>query len=607
MEVKQTLDKLKQARRALDSLSQVEVIDDWKFDDDLKIWFLHLGISIGYETSYFPQVSQWYIVAESEYPKGKVKVYPDVKNSIKVTLYHQSNNSKVEKNGLWRKGELCLEVNTISDFHSEPYGVDERLLYHVKRAVNWLELAAKDKLALDNEPFELPEFTLSNVLEVQFAFSEDVVTFMQWESTECRYGIAELDVYKKSKPFVYYVKTFKSMNGNVKHYTQWGNHLSKTIISPPIKAPWILLNRIPVIDEWQAPETFGDLIDACNGQNIDIMGILKNVVSEIRDGKRHLFLLGFPIPKVFGGELEIIFWKALYLPVVSYGIKTVKGFRTNQQGWWLRDKNEVFTRKTKLDWLVSENWNQHEISQRGRMNDLLLRKKVLLVGAGCIGAAIAEMLVRAGVYNLTILDSDIFEIGNLSRHTLNLNHIGELKELSLCNYLNSLNPHANIEVISDKLTNNENFEVNIDMDKYPIIIDCTGENRVLDIFQNADFKKNHVLASVSVGLGAKHLYITLMSGNTFNFDIFYELIFPYVQSEKDLFGEYNLPRNGIGCWHPTFPARSDDVWLAAAISVKVIENYIVTKSEKTLSLVYEQKESDGIFEGYVVVDKREDG
>lgn len=606
MEPKQILDKLNQARRALDSLSQVEIIDEWKFENELNIWYLHLNIAIEYKTTYFPQISQWYIIVDSNYPKGKIKVYPDVKNSITVTLYHQANNSKIEKNGLWRKGALCLEVNTISTFQSEPYSVDERLLYHVKRAINWLELAAKGQLVADNEPFELPEFTLSNVLEMQFAFSEDIVTFMQWESTDCIYGIAELDVYK-SKPFVYYVKQFKSLNGNIEHYTQWGKHLSKTNISPPINAPWILLKQPPVINEWQAPETLGDLIDACNSQHIDVMNVLKNVVSKIRDGKRHLLLLGFPVPKTFGGEPEIVFWKALYLPVVSYGKKTAKGFRTNQQGWWLRDKSEVLTRKTKLDWITSENWNQQEISQRGKMNDFLLRKKMLLVGAGCVGASVAEILVRSGIYNLTVVDSDIFEVGNLSRHVLNVGNIGELKELSLCSYLNSLNPHANVEVINDTLTIDEEFKTNIALDKYDIIIDCTGENSVLDVFQRADFRKSHIIASISVGLGAKHLYMTIMNGTTFYFNSFYKLISPYIQSEKDLFDDYNLPRNGIGCWHPTFPARSDDVWLAAATAVKAIENYIITKSEKTLSIVYEQRENHEIFEGYILVDKKEDG
>lgn len=87
---------------------------------------------------------------------------------------------------------------------------------------------------------------MSNILEMQFAFSEDVVTFMQWESVECRYGIAELDVYK-SKPFVYYVKVFKSLSNNIQHYTEWGKYLSKTTISPPIIAPWILMNQTQLL------------------------------------------------------------------------------------------------------------------------------------------------------------------------------------------------------------------------------------------------------------------------------------------------------------------------------------------------------------------------
>ncbi len=113
----------------------------------------------------------------------------------------------------------------------------------------------------------------------------------------------------------------------------------------------------------------------------------------------------------------------------------------------------------------------------------------MLLGAGCIGASVAEILVRAGVYDLTITDFDKFEIGNLSRHVLNIGNIGESKEQSLSNYLNSLNPHANIEVIKDILTIDEEYKTNIDLDKYDIIIDCTGENNVLDILKKLFLQK----------------------------------------------------------------------------------------------------------------------
>ena len=81
------------------------------------------------------------------------------------------------------KRRIVFERNTISGFREEPYSVDERLLYHVSRAIIWLESAAQNKLVLDNELFELPDFSLAYVSEIQFAFSENCVTYMQWQST----------------------------------------------------------------------------------------------------------------------------------------------------------------------------------------------------------------------------------------------------------------------------------------------------------------------------------------------------------------------------------------------------------------------------------------
>lgn len=605
MDTRKTLDVLNRARRPLDSLPQVEIIDEWKYNADLKVWYLHIIISIEYDSMVFPSKSQWYVVVDSGYPNGKIKVYPDVNNSLNSTLYHQGNNSSIEENGLWRKGALCLEVNTLKGNQTEPFTVDERLLYHVMRAINWLELAAQGRLVSSDEPFEMPDFSEKYSERMQFVFSEDVVSFMQWESTECRFGIAELDVYK-NKPLMYYVKFFKSIHNRVEHYTEWGTYLSKQTVTPLLTAPWILLNNIPVVNEWQTPETLEDLLEICKKQGIDILSIFQKVFSKIRDGKRHLLLVGFPIPKLFGGESEIIFWKALYLPVLSHGKKTANGFRNNQQGWWMRDKTEILTKKLKLEWLCSENWNQNEISQRGKMDNAILRKRILLIGAGCVGASIAELLVRAGVYNLTIVDSDIFEIGNTSRHTLNMKEIGNLKEVSLRDHLNLINPHANIKAIHEKVIVDEDGNTNIDINNYDIIVDCTGENSVLDIFQNIKLEKEHIFISISVGLGAKRMYMALKKGKEFDFSSFGKLITPYLQEERSLYDDYKLPRNGIGCWHPTFPARSDDIYLAATTAVKMIEKFVVNLSNKNLSLIYEQKETEFLFGGYQVVDKCEE-
>ncbi len=49
---------------------------------------------------------------------------------------------------------------------------------------------------------------------------------------------------------------------------------------------------------------------------------------------------------------------------------------------------------------------------------LLSASRILLVGCGALGCSIADLLVRAGVGHLTIVDRDIVELTNLQRQTL---------------------------------------------------------------------------------------------------------------------------------------------------------------------------------------------
>ena len=601
----EVIQRLKLARRELDSLyPAVQMIDDWKYDNANKLWYYHISISVKTENRYFPITSQWYVVVEPTYPQGKVKIFPDIDNSITTTLYHQANNYFISKNGLWRSGSLCVDVNTLSSHNPEPFSVEGRMLFHVQRAIEWLKLAANDSLVNRNELFELPEFNDKNFLNCQFASSEDTVTFMQWEDTDCRYGMVDIDCYK-SKPTVFYPKTFYSVDNKPVHYTHWGTALEKQNSERLLKSPWILLKNVPVLYDWQVPETWEELKKVCESQGCDIKAILRESSRYLRDGIPHLFLLGFPIPKYWFQENEIIYRKAFLLPTLSYGHQIPKDFRKNEKGYWHRDVTEVLKTNRRIDWILSENWSQEEISQRGKMSKAMLRKRILLIGAGCIGASMAEILVRSGIYNLSIADSDIFKVGNLSRHTLNLNSIGSDKCTSICSHLNTITPHAEIEPITNQLLLNfENSALHTNIESFDIIIDCTGEDSVLNTLSSIELKRPHCLISVSVGFGAKKLYINMQNNTNYSFDEFYKFISPYTEADLKEIDENSLPRDGIGCWHPTFPARSDDVWMAASIAVKNIEKYIGKEETKQVSLIYKQQESD-YYEDYSLIDKCE--
>lgn len=596
---------LKRARRALDALSQVAILKDWIWDKYVEKWFIKVSITIEVETQILPKISNWYIVVSASYPKGTIKVYPDINNSLCLTLQHQANNSEIEVNSLWRKGALCLDYNTSrlnrNSFDYEPFDMDSRLLWHVLRTIEWINSAVKDELTEKGDFFELPEF--ANSVSSFLIFSEDIISYIQWESIDEYYGFADLFVIK-DKPNVFLIKSFNSITGHELNSIRWGKYLGEESISIQNYAAWIMLKEIPVLNIWQPPTTFKDLIDVCKNQNIDLLKTLRDIFPNFRDGKKHLLIIGFPVPQKIGNENEIIIWQALQLPKLSYGKQTINGFRANETGWWCRDRLENIKDTMDLEWIESQNWNQDQISSRGRLHKDILRGNILLLGAGCIGSAVSEILVRAGVYNMSIMDSDLYQIGNTCRHTLILNDIFKSKETALVDRLNQISPHAEINVINKKLSLNDEDKPNINLDKYNFIIDCTGSDDVLEVLNNVELKKNTILASISISLKAKHLFIALYNNIKYDFSLFYKKIEEFIFEDNSKCDINDLPRDGIGCWHPTFPARSEDIWLIAGTAVKIIESYILRRSPAEEILIYEQSYKNGEFNGYQIV-KRE--
>src|ERR1700722_7961615 len=86
---------------------------------------------------------------------------------------------------------------------------------------------------------------------------------------------------------------------------------------------------------------------------------------------------------------------------------------------------------------------------QGRLAD----SRVLLLGCGALGSSIAELLVRAGVGFLRIVDRDLVELTNLQRQTLfdESDAAGELpKAIAAFNRLRKINSAVVIEpVVAD--------------------------------------------------------------------------------------------------------------------------------------------------------------
>ncbi len=82
--------------------------------------------------------------------------------------------------------------------------------------------------------------------------------------------------------------------------------------------------------------------------------------------------------------------------------------------------------------------------------DAISSKKVILFGVGGVGSWCAEGLIRSGIMNLTIVDSDRVATANINRQLpATIKTIGQLKVDVLKNRMLEINPDANITSIPE--------------------------------------------------------------------------------------------------------------------------------------------------------------
>jgi len=95
---------------------------------------------------------------------------------------------------------------------------------------------------------------------------------------------------------------------------------------------------------------------------------------------------------------------------------------------------------------------------------------VAVIGVGALGTTTSELLVRAGVGKILLVDKDIVEEVNLQRQVLfDENDVGKKKVLVAKEKLNKINSEVDVEVKEDFLSD-ENISV---LDGYKLILDCT--------------------------------------------------------------------------------------------------------------------------------------
>lgn len=150
-----------------------------------------------------------------------------------------------------------------------------------------------------------------------------------------------------------------------------------------------------------------------------------------------------------------------------------------------------------------EHWTQRTELLLGKENlQKLQQSSVLIVGLGGVGGMAAEIICRAGVGKMTIVDRDIINETNINRQIVALHStVGKLKTDVLAERLKDINPELNLNIISDWL-DEENTEKILDEGKFDFVVDAI-DTIVPKVFLIKTCVEKGIKIISSMGSGAK--------------------------------------------------------------------------------------------------------
>ncbi len=533
------------------------------------------------------------MLVSPSYPWGSIKFHPAKQGGLAHTFPHQSYEKESSRYEVpWRRCSLCLDTPTKSlgrqEYTIEPYDPQQRLPWHCKRALGWLVDASRGELIKPGEPFELPQYPIDQASPLSIAFSEAPESYATWQGTAEEFGFVDFYVLRREIS-VQVVKAFKTLAGEALLMPDWGPGVTQgaSVISHGF---WFRLRETPVLEPWQAPTIWAELRDNCRQQGFDLDERLRHAIERVKkkDKIGQVALLGFPIPAIVGQTSERMHWLGINLPKLVTSDVQVPGFRKGKQSSWQHNRSKLLRDSSRISWLESENWYPDQLQTRGRLSKDMISKRILLLGAGAVGSSLAELLVRAGVQSMLVIDDDQLEAGNLVRHTLTLNELNRFKAESLAKRLNDITPSAHVEFLNSAFPpTSAGAEARINACK--IVIDCTGSDEALQELSSFEWNDDRFFFSVSLSLGAKRLFCFAAQGSQFPKDVYRQQINPWLMKDREEYESQELPREGVGCWHPVFPARADDVWLIASVAVKYLQSVVASPPAKPQLVVFEQE------------------
>ncbi|MDE5711885.1 MAG: tRNA threonylcarbamoyladenosine dehydratase [Bacteroides sp.] len=150
-----------------------------------------------------------------------------------------------------------------------------------------------------------------------------------------------------------------------------------------------------------------------------------------------------------------------------------------------------------------EDWQQRTKLLLGEEKaERLRRAHVLVVGLGGVGASAAEMICRAGVGRMTIVDADMVQPTNINRQLPALHStVGQQKAEVLAARFRDINPELELTVLPLFLKD-ENIPELLDASTYDFVVDAI-DTLAPKCHLIVEAMRRHIKIVSSMGAGAK--------------------------------------------------------------------------------------------------------
>lgn len=132
----------------------------------------------------------------------------------------------------------------------------------------------------------------------------------------------------------------------------------------------------------------------------------------------------------------------------------------------------------------------------------LMTKNVLVVGLGGVGGICAEMIARAGVGKMTIVDADTVDLSNCNRQIPALHSVaGKLKAEVMAERLKDINPALDLTVLTEFIRDERTIEI-LEQGNFDYAVDCIDTLSPKVYFIKACIDRNIPIVT-SLGAGGK--------------------------------------------------------------------------------------------------------